>query len=120
MKPNKLTPGSNVMWESSRMMLPEHKQLLARHQKKLTERKKPVFDEQQMAVFSRLLLSALSQGEKVTVELFDPYCNRRVSGKIEKWNAVERKMKIMTLNGPVIVNLDEIVNVTAGDGDHVS
>ena len=31
MNPNKLTPGYNVMWESSRMMLPEHReQLLAK------------------------------------------------------------------------------------------
>ena len=35
MNPNKLTPGYNIMWESSRMMLPEHReQLLAQKRKK--------------------------------------------------------------------------------------
>ena len=28
MNPNKLTPGYNIMWESSRMMLPEHREQL--------------------------------------------------------------------------------------------
>ncbi len=34
MNPNKLTPGYNVMWESSRMMPPEHReQSLAKNEK---------------------------------------------------------------------------------------
>lgn len=39
MNPNKLTPGYNIMWESSRMMLPEHReQLLAQKRKKKNTR----------------------------------------------------------------------------------
>nr|WP_279402053.1 hypothetical protein [Piscibacillus salipiscarius] len=38
MNPNKLTHGHNLLWESSRMMLPEHKELLQQHQQQLIKK----------------------------------------------------------------------------------
>ncbi len=46
MKPNKLTTGHNLRWESSRMMLPEHVQALNDLHVDLERVKKPQLDEQ--------------------------------------------------------------------------
>lgn len=44
---NKLTIGSNMMWESSWMMLPEHKERIRQHQRDLLKEEKPTLDDQQ-------------------------------------------------------------------------
>jgi catalase (peroxidase I) len=47
---NKLTPGSNLLWESSRMILPEHKERILSHRDEVRRggrRERPVMDEQE-------------------------------------------------------------------------
>lgn len=84
MNPNKLTPGQNLMWESSRMMLPEHKARIRKHQKELTKRTKPIIDEQQMALFSQIISDAMKQNLDLRIQLFHPYHDHFVTGKVEK------------------------------------
>ena len=58
MKENKLTPGSNMRWESSRMILPEHREMWLRHQKEDRMKFRPLWDEQQLEEFSHRLHEA--------------------------------------------------------------
>ncbi|WP_152654520.1 YolD-like family protein [Oceanobacillus sp. CFH 90083] len=73
MKPNKLTSGSNLLWESSRMMLPEHKEVLQRHKKELNKRIKPILDEQQVELFSQSIAEAMKQNKKVKIQISQQY-----------------------------------------------
>ncbi|MEK3887735.1 YolD-like family protein [Bacillus sp. FSL K6-3431] len=47
MKINKLTPGYNLRWESSRMVLPEHKEQILSHGIDKEKIKRPILDEYQ-------------------------------------------------------------------------
>lgn len=55
MKINKLTPNSNLRWESSRMMLPEHVEAINRHNIDKLRIKQPVLDEQEIEEIGRKL-----------------------------------------------------------------
>lgn len=84
MDANKLTPGQNLMWESSRMMLPEHKARIQEHQKELQKRTKPLLDEQQISVFSQTVSDAMNQNRSLKVQVFHPYHDHYVTGKVQK------------------------------------
>ncbi|WP_106497326.1 YolD-like family protein [Lentibacillus sp. Marseille-P4043] len=111
MNPNKLTPGRNLMWESSRMMLPEHKARIRQHQKELTKRTKPILDEQQIELFSGMISDAMQQGLDLRIQIFHPYQDHYVTGKVQKITP-EQKLKLVTLDGSEWVSFDEIMDVS--------
>jgi len=57
-KANKLTVGSNLMWESSRMMLPEHVEAIHEWQVEESKKVKPLLDEQQLEQFTQRIHEA--------------------------------------------------------------
>ncbi|SFP12170.1 YolD-like family protein [Salibacterium halotolerans] len=62
---NKLTPGSNMRWESMRMILPEWRDAWLQHQKEQKKVKKPVLDEQQWEEFEWLLNEAMKENAEL-------------------------------------------------------
>lgn len=56
---NKLTPGSNIRWESSRMMLPEHVDALRAQQARASQIERPLLDEQTLDAIGRQLNEAV-------------------------------------------------------------
>lgn len=113
MKPNKLTPGHNLMWESSRMMLPEHKEQILQHQKELEKKTKPIMDEQQAEIFSHILFEAMVNKLNVKIKVFDPYNDRYVTGKILKLDPVRRQIKVSSQGESVWIKLEHIIDVSS-------
>ncbi|MEN1969075.1 YolD-like family protein [Lentibacillus sp. N15] len=111
MKPNKLTPGQNLMWESSRMMLPEHKARIRQHQKELTKRTKPMIDEQQMTLFSQTISDAMKQDLDLRIQLFHPYHDRYVTGKIQKI-IPGQQLKLVSAEDSEWIDMVEIIDIT--------
>ncbi len=64
-KPNKLTEGHNLMWESMRMMLPEHVEAILEWQRSLEKVKKPIIDEQQWEEFGQIIQEAMTNNQRV-------------------------------------------------------
>ncbi|WP_128747506.1 YolD-like family protein [Lederbergia galactosidilytica] len=60
-----LTAGHNLMWESSRMMLPEHVECILDWRKSLDEEKKPIIDEQQWEEFGQTIQEAIANNQRV-------------------------------------------------------
>ncbi|WP_188453815.1 YolD-like family protein [Virgibacillus oceani] len=81
---NKLTPGSNMMWESSRMMLPEHVQRIREHQKEMLKKTKPILDEQQKLDIGFKLQCALHNDLTVEIKHFDDGHYLTAKGKLIK------------------------------------
>lgn len=61
MNPNKLTPGYNVMWESSRMMLPEHREQLLAKKRKEREFRPPELSEEQLNDMNRIIAASIEE-----------------------------------------------------------
>lgn len=96
-QPDKLTPGANLLWESSRMMLPEHKERILEHRKNLKRRKRPELDEQKLEEINRALQHSMQYRTEVELVLYGAFENRTLRGKVT-W--VDRgQIKMATLSG---------------------
>ncbi|WP_163536604.1 YolD-like family protein [Gracilibacillus sp. YIM 98692] len=112
MRPNKLTPGSNLLWESSRMMLPEHKQVLQRHQKELNQKSKPTLDEQQMDLLSQMISDAMEQNCIVKVHLFHLYQDKYMIGKIQKTAPERGEIQLSSKNNSKWIHFGDILDIS--------
>lgn len=112
MKPNKLTPGYNIMWESSRMMLPEHKEVLRQHQQRLLKRDKPLLDEQQLVVLSQDLMLAYTNQSYVKIEIFHSYRTEFKNGHIKQIDPLQRKFQLMQQDVIEWIRLSDVLAIT--------
>lgn len=77
---------NNGLWESSRMMLPEHKERIIKSKSNhlMERRTRPILDTQKWEEINELLSEACQTGEEITLVLWDPYEDRKVVGTIVK------------------------------------
>lgn len=113
MKPNKLTPGFNLMWESSRMMLPEHKEAIQRKQLGQKKRPKPELDEQELVLLSDSVCLAYMKKQTVQLELHHPFRREVLSGQISKISPMEQRLKITSENGSRWILFSDILSLEA-------
>jgi len=112
MSQSKITPGSNLMWEGSRMMLPEHVEAIKRHQKELSKKIKPEFDEQYIIELQHKIAESLHENRDVTVKIFDEYDDLSIEGIITTIDTQQKRIRIDNRFGePNWVRFDEILNV---------
>lgn len=80
----KVTPGSNKLWEGSRMMLPEHVQALVQQQINENRRERPELDEQQVEELGWQLQEAIESKTPVEITLFGEFRDRTIVGVVTK------------------------------------
>lgn len=103
---NKLTPGSNMMWESSRMMLPEHKARIRKHQKDLQKKEKPILDDQQKLGIDMKLQLAIKDDLTVGVKYFKGGDFLTVKEKLGMIDTIKIKLRDGTK-----IPLNDVLNV---------
>lgn len=112
MKKNKLTPGANLLWESSRMMLPEHKEALWQSVLEHNRVQKPNLDEQELMEMGRTIEEAFSSKSYLSISIYHPMKQKQIKGKIRKLDHYFRRIQIETTEGELIwISADEIIHV---------
>lgn len=101
----------NGLWESSRMMLPEHKSRIIRDERETARRVKPVLDPQRLEEMECLLAQSLREHVKITVVLFDPFDDECLSGFVTSIHAHSREIKLQWAEEWRWIGLSEIVDV---------
>lgn len=101
----------NGLWESSRMMLPEHKSRIRRDERETLRREKPTLDDQKQEEMERTLVLSLRNHVRVTIVLFDPFEDIRLSGFITSIHAHTREIKLQWAEEWKWIALDNIVEV---------
>lgn len=115
-KPNKLTPGYNLMWESSRMMLPEH--VTALHQANFEDKKveKPVIDEQLWDEFSMMFSEAMEYKKRLKITIWKNGFFEDITGWLHN---IDLQLKRLRLDLDEIdvdyINLEDIIAVEFAD-----
>lgn len=95
MKANKLTPGKNLLWESSRMMLPEHKEALIKHRQERSKKEKPIIEDQMKRLIWFTIEEAHERGVKVKIDVFDEYEDKHHIGNITKVDQHRKELKLV-------------------------
>ncbi|TPE68964.1 YolD-like family protein [Halalkalibacterium halodurans] len=93
MKINKLTPGYNLRWESSRMMLPEHVEALHTYRRQSQKQAKPEMDQQTLDELSSVIQASYHKRKPVRLTVFDTYENKQIVGVVTSIDRVLEKLK---------------------------
>ncbi|MDP5276344.1 YolD-like family protein [Chengkuizengella axinellae] len=112
MKENKLTEGSNMMWEASRIMLPEHKELMNHFQKERNRKTKPELAEEEINIISQQLSQSMMEQTKITIELFTAFGeNTLKTGTVTKFDIQLRQIKLESKDDYEWIKFSEILSV---------
>ncbi|NDI36350.1 YolD-like family protein [Chengkuizengella sediminis] len=113
MKENKLTPGSNMMWEASRMILPEHKERINDYQYERDRKNKPELAEEEVNIISQQLSDSMLSKLEVTIELFRAFGqNELKTGIISKFDTQLSQIKLQNEDEYEWIKFDDIVGVS--------
>lgn len=116
MNPNKLTPGHNVMWESSRMMLPQHKDAIRTYDRESVLRVRPeLTEEEREEMFGRLAVSRANT-LNVTIAVFNAYGEDRIINGIV--TGLDPRYKLVKIEVGYDWELVEFENVVRVDIDY--
>jgi len=96
-RPNKLTEGSNLLWESSRIILPEHKErirILREEARRGGKRERPQLDEQEWERIQEAVARSLHERVPVRLRMYDPLEDLVVEGIVEQVDPVRRRIRV--------------------------
>lgn len=111
MKINKLSKGHNLRWESSRMMLPEHKEQLLEEKRKQQEFIPPLLDHDQLEEINRKILKSIEQMRAVTITYAEKYEPAQFWGWIQKIDPIEGSLKIVNDDDTLSLSFTKILQV---------
>ncbi|CAM4284061.1 ATP-dependent helicase/DNAse subunit B [Paenibacillus endophyticus] len=84
----------NGLWESSRMMLPEHKVAINEHEKTLRQRQRVELDEQELENIVRSVTESLQQRQQITLRLFHPIEELTVIGIVDRIDQLRGRLMV--------------------------
>ncbi|MGG1639828.1 YolD-like family protein [Paenibacillus sp. NRS-1782] len=84
----------NGLWESSRIIIPEHKEAYLKLMKDRQRRGKPELDEQEVQLIEQALIDSYNSRTAVTVSVFSPFDDIVMTGVVTSINTARREVKL--------------------------
>ncbi|OMF73011.1 YolD-like family protein [Paenibacillus glucanolyticus] len=102
----------NGLWESSRMMLPEHKVAINIKSKEEGRKFRPTLDNQELELIENALAESFHEHRTVKIQIFDEYEDKVISGIVVLIQTFRREIKLTTGIGEwEWIKIDEVVSV---------
>ncbi|URN93292.1 MAG: YolD-like family protein [Candidatus Pristimantibacillus lignocellulolyticus] len=101
----------NGLFESSRMMLPEHKEAYNEFRKNLDRKERPHVDEQRLAELSYQFAEAMNEEATVRIRIYDLFQDRWITGKVERIDPLQARMKLVQEDESRWIKLAEIIDL---------
>ncbi|MBP2240772.1 phenylpyruvate tautomerase PptA (4-oxalocrotonate tautomerase family) [Cytobacillus eiseniae] len=101
----------NGLFESSRMMLPEHKEAFILHQKSLQKKVRPLIDDQEKERLSQIIFEAMHDRKEVIFVLFEEFNDRELRGIVVKVDQQQKKIQLTQEDTFVWINIADIIDV---------
>ncbi|MGC5773587.1 YolD-like family protein [Paenibacillus pabuli] len=89
----------NVLYESSRMIMPEHRDAWLAQQEEMLEKEKPILDDQELQLIYGLLNDSFHQRIRVRVTVFDPIEDKVYEGIVSVVNTFLKEIKLVFSDG---------------------
>lgn len=86
----------NGLWESSRMMLPEHKETIIRRRREENRKMRPILDAQEIEQIERVIAEAFRERRRITLRIWGEYEDKIVSGGVRTVQTYLREIKLTT------------------------
>ncbi|WP_145323433.1 YolD-like family protein [Paenibacillus xylanexedens] len=107
---------ANGLWESSRMMLPQHKERIIQHRTQFHTHAKPLIHEDEWEIIAQNLEMSLNYTLQAAIEVFNEWGNRYVHGIVTSVSTFQKKIKIEMDNGFEWIDFDQLVSVKLDQG----
>lgn len=92
---NKLS--GNVLWESSRMMLPEHKEAINRYNRvQQQKQRRTELDEQEQVLINHALQQSMRHRITLSIHMYDPYEELNIVGTVER---IDKQLQRFMVDG---------------------
>lgn len=111
MKINKLTPNHNVLWESSRMMLPEHKEAIIAQLDHTTVKAKPQLDEQKLDEIANLIEESYYAKTRIHITTFDIQHENYFEGIVSFIDPLQKYIKLEDNEETISIRCHAITDV---------
>ncbi|MBD8003493.1 YolD-like family protein [Bacillus norwichensis] len=111
MRINKLTPGYNLRWESSRMMLPEHREQLLEERRKQQEFIPAILDNDQLQEIDRVIVKSIETRQAITITYATKHGPAHFFGWIQKVEIHEGWLKMALNEETLTIPFKRIINV---------
>ncbi|GEM_PF-426215 len=86
----------NGLWESSRMMLPEHKEQIWGRRREQRKRIRPTLEQDQLDRFAQLISDSIMQGQPLQFILFDEWEEARIVGRVQHIDRLRNVIQIVS------------------------
>ncbi|RXZ84562.1 YolD-like family protein [Paenibacillaceae bacterium] len=84
----------NGFWESSRILLPEHRRAAKQLSQEQKRRQRIEYDDQELEQFGRVLAESKELGQPVTIKLFDEREHLVVIGIVDRLDPYKRRFMV--------------------------
>jgi hypothetical protein len=100
----------NGMWESSRMMLPEHKTAaLSRDHVQFIQRTKPTLHEDEYEIIAAAIGQSMSNREPITINTFGNIGDNAHKGVVTRFDQMNKRVRIDTEDDWEWIDMRDIV-----------
>lgn len=107
----------NLLWEGSRMILPEHREQLLEYRRKQNEFQVPELDEDQIAEINRMLAEAIREKRPVTAVCIGLSGPESFSGYVKWVNPAKKRIEIQQRDSEtVVLDFAELLKIEYTDG----
>ncbi|MDO3680657.1 YolD-like family protein [Paenibacillus ehimensis] len=101
----------NGMWESMRMMIPQHRERSVQQQREVAKQVRPeLTEEEQQELFGQLRAS-LSNTLEVEITLFDEYENKKIIGIVTGLDPRHQLAKVQTGQSWELIQFCDVIGV---------
>ncbi|MFB5269259.1 YolD-like family protein [Paenibacillus enshidis] len=105
---------ANGVFESSRMILPEHREAYQAYMREQERRGKPTLDDQEMQLIEQALIESYNRRVPITVVVFNPFDDEELRGIVTHVNTSLREVKLVRGDEDYSwIKLEEIISVIA-------
>ncbi|MMZ53647.1 YolD-like protein [compost metagenome] len=84
----------NGLWESSRIIIPEHKEAYLKLMQDRQRRGKPELDDQEVQLIEQALIDSYNSRQPVSVTVFSPFDDTVMTGVVTSINTARREVKL--------------------------
>lgn len=82
------------MWESMRILLPEHKEALLEHRRQQRIQVRPILEEQELERIGQAIHGSLEKKKMLTLIKHGQFENQTITGIVENIDMSDRRVKI--------------------------
>lgn len=102
----------NGLFESSRMIMPEHREAWLKQQEKALEKERPILDDQEIQLIQSAINDSFHQHIRIRVTEFDPIEDRVYEGIVTVVNMFRKEIKLVFSDGDwKYIYLSDIMSV---------